>query len=124
MKAAPLLRGTGLCVDAPGGRALFRDLNLSVGRERVAIIGRNGSGKSTLLEVLAGHEHAAAGQVSCTGSRVLVRQQLVTAEDADSAMSQGELRKSSLEEARRARPDLQQAVQASSPSWDAAGANL
>ena len=42
-----------LDLDTPEGRPLFRDLNLSVGKEQVAIIGRNGIGKSTLLAVLA-----------------------------------------------------------------------
>ena len=58
-----------------GGRPLFRDLNLSIGREQVAVIGRNGVGKSSLLEVLAGHEHggrrpfaAPAGGCWCVSS--------------------------------------------------------
>ncbi len=54
MTARSLLEVRNLCVETPGGRPLLRDLNLDLGRDRVAVLGRNGVGKSTLLELLAG----------------------------------------------------------------------
>lgn len=44
----------GLTVDTEEGRPLFKGLSLSLGRERVAVVGRNGVGKTTLLRILAG----------------------------------------------------------------------
>ncbi len=51
--AAALLEARNLELVAPSGRPLIRSLNLSLGTEQAAIIGRNGVGKSTLLEALA-----------------------------------------------------------------------
>jgi ATPase subunit of ABC transporter with duplicated ATPase domains len=99
-----LLEVSGLCIDTPAGRPLFRDLELRLGNERVAVIGRNGVGKSTLLEVLAGHEVVRRGSLRCAGRRHLVRQQL-GASAAETA-SPGERRRRALEEALDARPDL------------------
>jgi ATPase subunit of ABC transporter with duplicated ATPase domains len=99
-----LLEVSGLCIDTPAGRPLFRDLELSLGPERVAVIGRNGVGKSTLLEVLAGHEAARRGTVRWRGRRPLVRQQL--AASAVESASPGERRRRALEEALHAQPDL------------------
>mgnify|MGYP000325986046 CR=1 FL=1 len=48
----------------PEGRVLFDDLSLSVGLERIGLVGRNGSGKSTLLRIIAGQARAASGHVS------------------------------------------------------------
>ncbi len=50
----PLLEVRSLDVNTPEGRPLLRGLNLSLGAERVAVVGRNGVGKSTLLTALAG----------------------------------------------------------------------
>ena len=105
MKTTPLLRVSGLNLDAPGGRPLFRDLNMSIGREQVALIGRNGAGKSSLLEILAGNEPPPSGTVTCAGTRLLIRQQL-RGPQVKSAMSPGEQRRLSLQDARRAQPDL------------------
>ncbi|MDZ7280783.1 ATP-binding cassette domain-containing protein [Sphingomonas sanguinis] len=43
-----------LSAATPDGRLLFQDLTLSVGAERIGLVGRNGSGKSTLLRIAAG----------------------------------------------------------------------
>ncbi|MCP4038324.1 MAG: ATP-binding cassette domain-containing protein [bacterium] len=105
MTSQPLLHAGGLCIDSPGGRALFRDLELRIDHEQVAVIGRNGVGKSSLLEVLAGHEEAQRGSVRCNGQRRLVRQQL-GADLRSGGASPGELRRQALEQGRRERPDL------------------
>ncbi|MDH3686113.1 MAG: ATP-binding cassette domain-containing protein [Myxococcales bacterium] len=103
MTSSELLSTGGLCVESPAGRPLFRELNLSLGREPVAIVGRNGVGKSSLLAVLAGAESAERGRVRCRGTRVLVPQRL---EGEPSAASPGERRRQRLEAAFRGRPDL------------------
>lgn len=53
----------------PGGRELFRDLDLTVGAgELVAILGESGSGKSTLLNVVAGLDSVDDGRVTIDGN--------------------------------------------------------
>jgi ATPase subunit of ABC transporter with duplicated ATPase domains len=54
--------------DTPDGRVLFDNLNLTIGAERIGLVGRNGVGKSTLLSLIAG----AAAPVSGTVSRASV----------------------------------------------------
>jgi putative ABC transport system ATP-binding protein len=52
----------------PGGRVLFRDLDLAVeSGELVAILGESGSGKSTLLNIIAGLDTIDAGDVVIEG---------------------------------------------------------
>jgi putative ABC transport system ATP-binding protein len=60
-----LLRVTGLAKSVPGGRELFRDLDL-VARsgQLIAIVGESGVGKSTLLNIFAGLDGADAGHVA------------------------------------------------------------
>ncbi len=58
----------------PGGRVLFSGLTLTVGAERVGLVGRNGSGKSTLLKLIAGEAEPASGSVAVSG-RIGVLQQ-------------------------------------------------
>jgi ATPase subunit of ABC transporter with duplicated ATPase domains len=108
MNGASLLEAHGLTIEAPGGRALVRELSLRLGRERVAIVGRNGVGKSTLLEVLAARRAAARGRVVRRGRLLLVPQQLggEAATDERTAASPGEHRRKLLESALDARPDL------------------
>ena len=52
----------------PGGRVLFRDLDLTVAAgELVAILGESGSGKSTLLNIVAGLDSIDAGSIVIEG---------------------------------------------------------
>jgi len=108
MTRAALLEVTGLSLDAPGGRPLVRDLCLSLGSDKVALVGRNGAGKSTLLHALAGRELPERGRVVRRGSCGLVPQELGRAFGVprSAGVSPGELRKSCLERAFEARPDL------------------
>ncbi|SFR96476.1 ABC-F family ATP-binding cassette domain-containing protein [Sphingomonas jatrophae] len=59
---------SGVSAATPDGRTLFHDLTLSVGVERIGLVGRNGSGKSTLLHIAAGIAAPAGGSVRHTGS--------------------------------------------------------
>jgi ATPase subunit of ABC transporter with duplicated ATPase domains len=66
---SPVLVCEGLAAET-GERTLFREVSLSLSRERVAVIGPNGSGKTTLLEVALGLRRPAAGRARCDSSRV------------------------------------------------------
>lgn len=57
-----------LSAATPDGRTLFTDLTLSVGIERIGLVGRNGSGKSTLLRIAAGEVAPSAGSVHRRGT--------------------------------------------------------
>ncbi|OJU19195.1 MULTISPECIES: ABC-F family ATP-binding cassette domain-containing protein [unclassified Sphingomonas] len=52
----------------PDRQRLFDNLTLSLGAERVGLVGRNGAGKSTLLRIVAGTELPAAGTVARAGT--------------------------------------------------------
>lgn len=52
----------------PDGRRLFENLTLSIGTERIGLVGRNGVGKSSLLAILAGTRPSASGTVTCVGT--------------------------------------------------------
>ncbi|MET3665050.1 ABC-F family ATP-binding cassette domain-containing protein [Caulobacter sp. 1776] len=52
----------------PDGRILFDNLNLSIGAERIGLVGRNGVGKSTLLALTAGLRPPLAGTVARAGT--------------------------------------------------------
>lgn len=58
----------------PDGRILFEDLNLSIGAERIGLVGRNGVGKSTLLALIAGARPPLAGTVTRSGAVGLLDQ--------------------------------------------------
>jgi ATPase subunit of ABC transporter with duplicated ATPase domains len=52
----------------PDGRILFENLNLSIGAERIGLVGRNGVGKSTLLALISGLRPPLAGTVARGGT--------------------------------------------------------
>src|SRR5437867_3661741 len=52
----------------PDRRPLFDTLTLSVGAERIGLVGRNGSGKSTLIRIAAGEIAPVAGSVARPGA--------------------------------------------------------
>jgi len=54
-------------VSTPEGRALFENLTLAIGAERIGLVGRNGSGKSTLLRLVAGRGEPSSGVINVSG---------------------------------------------------------
>ncbi len=52
------------------GRVLFRDLDLRLERQRLAIIGPNGAGKTTLLELLIGRRRPESGTARALPSKL------------------------------------------------------
>lgn len=56
---------------APGAQAVFENVAFSIERgEFVCIIGHSGCGKTTILNILAGLDHASAGEVVMDGREV------------------------------------------------------
>jgi ATPase subunit of ABC transporter with duplicated ATPase domains len=72
----PLLELSNINTLSPEGRLLFHDLNLVLGYDKVAVIGRNGVGKSTLLNIINGNEQPDSGSVRCKNKPYLVNQQV------------------------------------------------
>lgn len=71
MTPIPLLAVSGLAKSVPGGRQLFRGLDLEVpAGALVAIVGDSGVGKSTLLNILAGLDQPDAGDIAIAGIRL------------------------------------------------------
>ena len=65
---APVLQISNLTKSVPGGRVLFKGLNLRLAAgEFVAIMGESGVGKSTLLNLIAGLDQADAGTIVING---------------------------------------------------------
>lgn len=59
----PLIETSNLTTITSENRTLFKDLNMSLSQEHVALIGRNGVGKSTLLNILSGNTKPNKGNV-------------------------------------------------------------
>lgn len=53
-----------------GGRTLFENISLRIGRERLAVVGPNGAGKSTLLRILLGELAPTSGRARCERHRI------------------------------------------------------
>ncbi len=75
-----------LSLSTPDGTPLFRDLTLSLGRERVGIVGRNGSGKSTLLRAIMGDPAPSGGHIHPTGTVGMLQQALDETLDLSGAL--------------------------------------
>ncbi|MEZ6011425.1 MAG: ATP-binding cassette domain-containing protein [Hyphomonas sp.] len=75
-----------LSLVTPDGTPLFRDLTLSLGRERVGLVGRNGSGKSTLLHAIMGTVQPASGNIHLSGSVGMLQQSLDESLDLSGAL--------------------------------------
>ena len=73
MSRAPILQTENLTARF-GDRILFKDLNMCLDTEKVALIGRNGAGKSTLLGLLSGEFSARQGRMARRGEVKLVSQ--------------------------------------------------
>jgi ATPase subunit of ABC transporter with duplicated ATPase domains len=58
---------SGLSWSAPDGKILLSNLDLSIGSERLGVVGRNGVGKSTLLKLISGDLAPRSGRVSING---------------------------------------------------------
>jgi ATPase subunit of ABC transporter with duplicated ATPase domains len=63
----PVLLAESLCAVLPGGRILFRDVDLSLEHETVGLVGVNGVGKTTLLRILADERPPDSGRVVRSG---------------------------------------------------------
>jgi ATPase subunit of ABC transporter with duplicated ATPase domains len=63
-----------IAASTPDGRELFTALTLSIGAERIGVVGRNGSGKSTLMRIIAGEAEPSAGTLTRSGSIGVLRQ--------------------------------------------------
>jgi ATPase subunit of ABC transporter with duplicated ATPase domains len=75
-----------LSLSTPDGTPLFRDLTLSVGRDRVGLVGRNGSGKSTLLHAIMGDVAPASGSLHRNGTVGMLQQSLHETQDLAGAL--------------------------------------
>ncbi len=79
---SPLITLDGLSALTPDGRVLFENLTLSLGRERIGLVGRNGVGKTTLIRLILSEAEAAAGAVTVAGRIAVLRQALQPPPDA------------------------------------------
>ena len=93
MSTAPLLQTIDLTARF-GDRVLYKELNLCLDFDRVALVGRNGVGKSTLLRMLAGSLPVSEGRVFRRCSLAFVEQAV-----PEEGGSPGEVRRRLLEQA-------------------------
>lgn len=70
MSDATLIEARGVTFAFPGEQPVLRGVDLSVGREVVAVTGASGSGKTTLLMCLAGVYEVDSGSISVAGRRI------------------------------------------------------
>ncbi|MCW1400879.1 ATP-binding cassette domain-containing protein [Novosphingobium sp. MW5] len=63
-----------LTLATPGGRPLFSDLSLTIGKEVVGLVGRNGCGKSSLLRAILGEQALQSGAITICGTVGVLRQ--------------------------------------------------
>ncbi len=71
-ETTPILDVRAVSKSVPGGRQLFRGLDLAVAAgELVAIVGESGVGKSTLLNMLAGLDDVDAGDIRIEGNKLV-----------------------------------------------------
>lgn len=90
-----LLMSSFLTLDAvsaatPDRQPLFDHLTLSIGCERIGLVGRNGSGKSTLLRIAAGAAEPLAGHVIRSGTSATLAQNWPDALTIAAALGVGE----------------------------------
>lgn len=88
---APILQAVALTAKF-GDRLLFSELNFSLGKDKVALVGRNGMGKSTLLQILNQEARPFQGEVTRRGQVVLVPQRLPVGTDSPGRVRQERLR--------------------------------
>ena len=105
---------TCLAYATPDGRELFRNLDLSFGRELTGLVGRNGVGKSTLLRLIAGELTPAAGAVQRQGTIGVLRQ--IVQVGADETVADGLGVRTQLDQLARAVAGLSDASDAE-PDW-------
>lgn len=65
-----------LSLTTPDAGKLFSGLTVSIGRERIGLVGRNGSGKSTLLRAINGEVTPASGRMTRQGRCGLLHQSM------------------------------------------------
>jgi ATPase subunit of ABC transporter with duplicated ATPase domains len=75
-----------LSLSTPDGTPLFRDLTLSLGQERVGLVGHNGSGKSTLLRAIMGDVAPPGGHIHPSGTVGMLQQSLDETQDLAGAL--------------------------------------
>ncbi len=78
-----ILEISNLNVTTVEGRILFKDLNMSLANDRVALIGRNGVGKSTLLKVILGKIEPVRGKIIVDSEPYFVPQSLSRDPDSE-----------------------------------------
>jgi ATPase subunit of ABC transporter with duplicated ATPase domains len=93
---------TEVSLKTPSSRTLFEGLNLAIGNEHVALVGRNGVGKSTLLTLLSGRSQATSGNVRLQSTPHFVPQ----IDERSAMLSRGELRQAALREAFASRAEI------------------